>query len=169
MRLSREEQSELMRRFFLQGDTTAFSSVEAFSARFQQPLEALLYKTLPLISADRCKAVLQKLLGTDRISLPSLPPFLSSQEVQLLAKTHLESHEIVAARAQELRLAPAPCIFADTNWPNSYFAFVINPSTSALEIWKTDKTGTAGTPLPLIKSWLGKGKDFIWTIYTRPI
>jgi hypothetical protein len=154
-----------MRRLSVHGETTSSCSVEEFGRQFNRP--DFLYNTLPLIPADQCKAVLQELLGIDRITLPSLPPFLSSQEIQLLAKTHLASHEIVAARAKELKLAPPSCIFADTNWPNSYFAFVINPCSSALEIWKTDKTGTIGAPLPLVKSWLGKGKDFIWTIYTN--
>jgi hypothetical protein len=172
MRLTREEQLDLMRRLSVHGETISSATVEFFCQQIDDPsLPAFLFQTLPLIPADRCKAVLQDLVGTDRISLPALPAFLSSQEIQLLAKSHLKTaqHETIAARAKELKLAPPSCIFADTNWSNSYFAFVVNPCNLALEIWKTDRTGTIGAPLPLIKSWLGKGKDFIWTIYTNKL
>ena len=106
--------------------------------------------------------------------LPSeLPDFLSSQEIQQLAKAQIHSdidkHVLIAARAQELKLAPTACVFADTNWPEGYFAFVIHPISLNLEVWKSDKTGSIATPLPLVKTWLGKGKEFAWTIFTNKI
>ncbi len=72
-------------------------------------------------------------------------------------------------RDKFLKSASPVCVFADTNWPNGYFAFVVNPATSNLEIWKTDKEGRFGEPVPLVKTWMGKGKEFSWTIYTTKI
>jgi hypothetical protein len=176
MKLFREEQRELMRRLSLRGETSSSSSLEMFSAQCpqvpRQDLSAFLYRTLPLIRADECKTVLQKLLGTDRVALPSqMPDFFSSQEIQLMAKYQMKEdadrHGIIAARAKNLKLAPTACLFADTNWAQGYFSFVVDPLSLRLEIWKTDKTAGLGAPLPLVKSWLGKGKEFTWILFTN--
>ena len=168
MRLSREEQVELMQRFGLKGAVVASCSIAEFASQFSSDkLAPLLFNTLPLIPADKCKAVLQELVGPHHLSIPS--GFLSSREIVVLAKSILNDHEKIARRARELKILPPVCIFADTNWPGSYFAFVINPCTLALEVWRTDRTGLLGDRLSLIQSWLGKGKDFIWTIYTNKI
>ncbi len=178
MRLSSEEQQELMHRLSIKGEIFSSASIETFCAQCSQipehDLAAFLYRTLPLISASESKAVLQKLSGVDHVILPSpMPDFFSSQEIQLLAKAQIRSdidrHAKVAARAQELKLAPTACLFADTNWSQGYFAFVIHPISLNLEVWKSDKTGTLAAPLPVIKTWLGKGKDSVWTVYTNKI
>jgi hypothetical protein len=167
-----------MRRLSMEGEVSSSATIEMFCSKCrhipEKELAAFLYRTLPLIPGDQCKAVLQKLLGTDHPMIPSeLPDFLSSQEIQELAKAQIHSdidrHAKVAARAQELKLAPKACIFADTNWPQGYFAFVIHPITLELEVWKSDQTGSSASPLPLVKTWLGKGKEFTWNIYTNKI
>ncbi len=178
MKLSPAEQRELMRRLSIEGKTVSSATIEIFCSQCSQipkkDLAAFLYRTLPLVPADQCKAVLQKLSGIDHPALPSpLPDFLSSYEIQLIAKaqikTDVDRHAKIATRAQQLGLAPRACIFADTNWPQGYFAFVIHPITLALEVWKSDKTGTLATPLPMVKTWLGKGKEFSWHVYTNKI
>ncbi|MBS0649299.1 MAG: hypothetical protein JSS10_08770 [Verrucomicrobia bacterium] len=174
IKLSSEEQRELMRRLSIEGELFSSASIEMFSAQCskipEHELAAFLYRTLPLIPASQSKAVLQKLSGVEDIILPSsMPEFFSSQEIQLLAKAQISSdidrHLKVADRARELKLAPPACLFADTNWSQGYFAFVVNPISLNLEIWKTDAAGTLSAPLPLIKTWLGKGKQFVWHIY----
>ena len=175
MRLSPAEQKELMRRLSLEGEVSSSATIEVFCSKFpEKELAAFLYRTLPLIPGDQCKTVLQKLLETDHPVMPSeLPDFLSSQEIQEIAKAQIRSdidrHAKIAARAQELKLAPTACIFADTNWSEGYFAFVIHPITLNLEVWKSDLTGSFASPLPLVKTWLGKGKEFTWNIYTNKI
>jgi hypothetical protein len=173
MRLSPDEQEELMRRLSIKGDVSSFATIEMFCSKCRQipekELAAFLHRTLPLVPTDQCKAVLQKLLAIDNPVIPAgLPDFLSSQEIQQLAKAQIHSdidrHSVIAARAQELKLAPRAAVFADTNWSQGYFAFVIHPISLNLEVWKSDKTGSVATPLPLVKSWLGKGKEFTWTI-----
>ena len=173
MRLSREEQLELMRRLSLYGETSSSASIETFCARFpelpRKELAAFLYRMLPLVRADQCKSVLQQLVESEVVMPKELPPFLSSEEIQLLAKSMLrqdvDRHAVVADRARALKLAPPICIFADTNWPEGYFAFVINPISLELEVWKTDLVGSRAASLPLVKSWLGKGKQFTWIVY----
>jgi hypothetical protein len=175
MKLSTDEQQELLRRLSIEGEIFSSTSIENFCSHMtkipQDELAAFLYRTLPLVPASQCKTVLQKLTGRKDVLLPSpLPDFLSSQEIQMVAKSQLrlydvDPHAYVTARAQELKLAPTACLFADTNWSEGYFAFVIHPITLNLEVWKSDKMGTIGTPLPVVKTWLGKGKDFAWTIF----
>jgi hypothetical protein len=178
LRLSPAEQEELLRRLSIEGNVSSSTTLEIFCSRCSQipekELAAFLYRTLPLIPITQCKAVLQKLLDIDHPFVPSqLPDFLSSQEIQQLAKAQINSdidrHAKISARAQALKLAPTSIIFADSNWPGAYFGFVINPITLDLEVWKTDLTGSLATPLPLVKTWLGKGKEFTWTIYTGPL
>jgi hypothetical protein len=178
IKLSSGEQRELMRRLSIEGETSSSATLEMFCAKCSQipkkDLAAFLYRTLPLVPLDQCKAVLQKLSGIKNPVIPSgLPDFLSSQEIQQLAKAQIQSdidrHAKISARAQELKLAPTAYIFADTNWPQGYFAFVIHPLTLDLEIWKSDKIGSYATPLPLVKTWLGKGKEFTWILTTNKI
>jgi hypothetical protein len=175
IKLSPAEQRELMRRLSIDGEVSSSSTIEMFCSKCrhipEKDLAAFLYRTLPLIPLDQCKAVLQKLTGIDYPVIPSqLPDFLSSQEIQQLAKAQISAdidrHAVVASRAQELKLAPTACIFADTNWPQGYFAFVVHPITLNLEVWKSDQIGSFASPLPLVKTWMGKGKEFTWTIYT---
>jgi hypothetical protein len=176
--LSPAEQQELMRRLSIDGQATSSVSIEMFCSKCRQipekELAAFLYRTLPLVPAGQCKAVLQKLTGVDHpVFPPELPDFLSSEEIQQLAKAQIDfdvdRHARIAARAQEIKLAPTPCIFADTNWPQGYFAFVIHPITLNLEVWKSDQTGSIAAPIPLVKTWLGKGKEFTWKLYTAHV
>jgi hypothetical protein len=178
IRLSPAEQRELLRRLSIQAEVPSSATLEMFATKCaplpKNELALFLYQTLPLIPRSDCKAVLQKLLGIENPAFPSeLPDFLSSQEIQQLAKAQMEAdadrHATIIARAQALRLAPTPCIFADTNWPQGYFAFVVHPLTLDLEIWKTDKVGFFASPLPLVKTWLGKGKQFTWILNTNKI
>ena len=67
MRLSPAEQKELMRRLSMEGDVTSSATIETFCSKCrhipEKELAAFLYRTLPLIPGDKCKAVLQKLFG----------------------------------------------------------------------------------------------------------
>jgi len=178
IRLASAEQRELLRRLSMQGEVSSSATIEMFAARCphipKNEMAAFLYQTLPLVPRQECKAVLQQLLEAKNPAIPhELPDFLSSQEIQQLAQIQIgadvDRHAQIATRAQALKLAPTPCIFADTNWPQGYFAFVIDPLTLNLEIWKSDKVGSFASPLPLVKNWLGKGKQFTWTVTTNKI
>jgi hypothetical protein len=59
-----------------------------------------------------------------------------------------------------------PSVFADTNWPEGYFTFVVSPLSLQVEVWKSDRLGGMAAPLHLIHSWFGQGKEFSWTVYT---
>ncbi len=160
-KLSKDEQRELYRRIGIEGALKTSMTLEEFSKELkgisEDVLGAFLFQTLPLIPSEKCKALLQN----DKLKLP---PFLSSEELfQLMYKYSTDqSPDEIRAYMRELKLAPWIFLFADTNWPNGYFSFVIHPITLKLEVWKTDRAGVTGAPLPLVKTWFGKDA---WSIF----
>ncbi|MBS0615214.1 MAG: hypothetical protein JSR58_01515 [Verrucomicrobia bacterium] len=134
--------------------------------------DAELFQSLPFVSRSQCQAVLQELLSPWKVT-PTLPKNLPSQltalDVKNLAKLHLQDitddvHGLIAERARAIGFAPRILTFADTNWLHFYFAFIVNPRTKKLELWRVDRTGTVGAPMT---SWndLFPGKDVPWTVY----
>lgn len=71
--------------------------------------------------------------------------------------------------AQQLGYAmPAPLFFSDTNWMRDFFAFVVNPGTASLDLWRMDRLGFGAAPMSQWKPWLdGSRRDKEWGVYTR--
>ena len=59
-------------------------------------------------------------------------------------------------------------MFADTNWGEWYFAFVLSPATLNLELWRFDTSGLVGFPMTSWKQWLDGAKKIPWKVYTQP-
>ena len=60
-------------------------------------------------------------------------------------------------------------IFADTNWLNYYFGFVVNPRTGELELWRLDCTGKKGRPMKEWKHFFRKETTEPWTFFLDPL
>lgn len=174
-----EEQSALMQRCSLSLSSEVPLSVREFCALLRahgvQDSAAFLYRSLPLTPRAECQAALQKLLEQEVAPLEGLPAYLTSEELQTLAKAYLvrkgnlseDIHGLIAARAQSYGLAPCPLVFADTNWINSYFAFLVSPESSELELWRVDRTGSRGAPMG--QAWFHPSSEkHPWAIYTKP-
>ncbi len=77
-------------------------------------------------------------------------------------------YSLITEAMRECQLAlPAPFIFADSNWVKDYFAFLINPGTCSLELWRVDYAGTTGSPMSMWREWVDgsyKGQRH-WAIY----
>ncbi len=165
-KLSKDEQHELYRRLGVEGALKSMMTIEEFSKQIRHiPIETLssfLFQTLPLVPVEQCQALLHNAL-LQNTKVP-LPPFLSSEELfRLMFKISSEpSADKVREHMRELKLAPPVFLFADTNWPDGYFSFVVHPITLKLEVWKTDRAGVTGAPLPLVKTWLGSDA---WLIF----
>ncbi len=161
--ISKEEQRELYRRLGVEKELKPSMTIDDFSRSLKQIptaiLGSFLFQTLPLIPKEKCQALLHT-------KSEALPPFLSSAELfQWMFKfSEGSSREAVRASMRELKLASSCFLFADTNWPNGYFSFVIHPITLELEVWKTDRAGVCGAGLPLVKSWFGKEA---WSIFLK--
>jgi len=134
--------------------------------------DSFLFQALPLIPAHQCQAALQKLVEPwlSQPQLPDhLPPYVTAHELRQMACAQLKPqlHLPLAERARQLQLAPQILRFADTNWENADFAFVVNPSTLAFELWRVDASGTEGTPMTSWKPFFGDPAA-VWTIFTNP-
>lgn len=99
---------------------------------------------------DLCKAVLCSALGT--------------------TSTSYDYSFLIAERARELGYAmPVSLRFADTNWVNDYFAFMVNPGNGTLELWRVNREATKGFSMTSWDIWLnGSHKDRTWGVYTKP-
>ncbi|NGX39208.1 MAG: hypothetical protein KR126chlam1_00531 [Chlamydiae bacterium] len=64
--------------------------------------------------------------------------------------------------------APTPLIFADTNWPKTYFAFLVHPAGGDLELWQTDRLGLSGIPMREWAPYLNGTMQENWSVFTRP-
>jgi hypothetical protein len=105
---------------------------------------------------------------------------IDRQTVKLLAKTifllrypsygsNLDLDAKLSKQAQCLNLeAPPPLVFADTNWPQSYFSFLVNPATLQIELWRTNKLGTKGFSMSSWKIFFDGTSKSIWSILTQP-
>lgn len=92
--------------------------------------------------------------------------------VQLTRKVRHETDAffsiVSACRAKGL-LPPKPLVFADSNWVNDMFAFLIGPSSQQLEFWSVNAYATEGQPISHWKMWLnGSRKDRTWGIFVNP-
>lgn len=85
------------------------------------------------------------------------------------SRTQFDLPRYIISRSRALGLsAPMPLIFADTNWSNNYFSFVVHPSTGSLELWRTDPLGQTGFPMSSWKPWVNGSRPATWGIYTHP-
>jgi hypothetical protein len=152
-------------------------------------IDAFLYQTLPLISGKEWKMLTRRILSdlmSDEVEktlqlFPDAPaPLMTASEVRdaakgcyLLSQRKLalpfDLHVFIALHARFVGVAPpTPLLFADTNWTNNFFGFVVNPGNGRLELWRLDRTLSQGVQMSDWKHWLN-GKDRKpWSIFTRP-
>lgn len=159
-------------------------------------LDALLYRSLPLTAAsalqERIEQAIDQLSCLKReqkrkalahfhqlapAQLPS--PFFSSQELTRLihglllftlqvTRSPINMRQAIGSLLQRARWAlPAPHIFADTNWVRDFFAFVVNPGTGVLELWRTDCEGEMAFPMSPWKEQFGGEEKGEWSFYTN--
>ncbi len=151
-------------------------------------LDALLFRELPLFSGDLYKHHLEKVLSPvlDTRIRAEIFSFLPDRSQEIFSARMLRDyaklcllaaldeypfdiHFYVASRASELKLSsPRPLFFADTNWSENYFAFVVNPGNEQLELWRVKPSGAEGVKMSAWDSYLkGQGKDS-WSVYCKP-
>ncbi|HEY2810135.1 MAG TPA: hypothetical protein VGJ00_01930 [Rhabdochlamydiaceae bacterium] len=152
-------------------------------------LDAFLFQVLPIVPGSDWKQIVRRLLSDlyddacrDFISrLNEVPSaYMTAKKIKELAKacyvysrgslfSSFDIHQYIADHARFIGLAPpSSLVFADTNWSNFYFGFVVNPGTERFDMWSLDRTASQGTPLSDWK-YLPPGVSRAhWAIYTRP-
>ncbi len=151
-------------------------------------LDSFLYQNVPIVSGKQWKALVRRLisdLATPALEevmqrLPDVPcSLLTARAVKDMAKScyliasgtaflpfDLSHH--IAKHARFIGLAaPTPVLFADTNWTENDFGFVVNPGTGRLELWRLDRTLSRGYPMSLWKQWVNGTDRKQWIVYTE--
>lgn len=182
--LSPEEQIFLRDK---EGLTNSFSSPispKQWLAQFPS-LDGFLFTHLPLIPANEWKAhasqILKKVGQENAIAhLTSPVSYLTRQEAHArlidaclaAQKSSLHAQDLhlkVALAMREQNLAPPePLLFADTNWDTFFFAFLVNPGTEELELWRIDRIGLIGQPMKEWQQHFSHSSKQTWTIYAKP-
>lgn len=157
-------------------------------------IDSFLRKVFPLFSLTEARAYAHKIfsefyrnkesslkekaLEKFVSSLPSSPFFSFCSYYYLLVATIFTmetfplAYSIYAkldACLKKLKLSPPPpLLFADTNWAQYYFGFVVNPSTLGLELWRLDRRGQNGMPMSSWKEYVDGTSKKPWGILTNP-
>jgi hypothetical protein len=162
-------------------------------------IDSALFRWLPLFSYQELKNRSEKLLLSlpelkeeDKASISSCldevisrwgqAPFVTASQLQGICKTVLcmvlqdtsvsvNYPYLISAAAQKLGYAmPQPIIFADTNWVKDWFAFLVNPGTGELDLWRVDLLGSEGAPMSMWRHWLnGSDKERKWGVFINPV
>lgn len=162
----------------IQQDRTLYSLFDYYFPK--EELESLLFATIPYIRRYHIEEKAHEIVSLfsqnsfDLSSfLPSIPDVLSSKDFfhLLLAilshapKPPARQSLLEALEARSLR-PPAPLLFADTNWQNDYFAFLVSPATLELDFWRVTPGSVKGTPMGIWKQYLnGTVKHPPWGVY----
>lgn len=150
-------------------------------------IDSFLYQALPLIPGRESKAIARRILSDlmDEKVEKALQkftdaPLMTAHELKeaikscyLLAQEKItlsfDLHLHVARHARFVGASsPTPILFADTNWTNNFFGFVVNPGTGKFELWRLDRTLSQGVPMREWKHWLNGTDRKSWVVYTRP-
>jgi hypothetical protein len=163
--------------------------LDAAPRLFEDKIDPFLYQALPIIPGKEWKASVRRILSdlmNDEVEkifqqLPAVhAPFLMAAEVRSAAKgcyllaqkkltLPLDLHHYVAKHARFVGVAaPTPLLFADTNWANYCFGFVVNPGNGRFELWRLDRTASYGVQMTQWKPMLNGTVRRPWAIFTRP-
>ena len=152
-------------------------------------VDSFLYEMIPLVSGTDWKHLVRNLLSS--LDIPNLDTVLNSypdhlseimsaKEIREIAKamyllstgsltSSFDLHEVVSKKAEEMRLSPpVPLLFADTNWSQFYFGFVVNPGTLQLELWRLQPSSGSAFPMSSWNKWFRKENAAAWNICTNP-
>lgn len=162
-------------------------------------VDSALFRWLPLFSYQELKNRSEKLLlnlpgltEDQKVSISSClddlvskwgsTPFVTASQLQAISKSVLcmvlkdtsttyNYPYLINLAAQKLGYAmPTPIIFGDTNWVKDWFAFLVNPGTGELDLWRVDLLGSEGAPMSMWRQWLdGTDKERKWGIFINPV
>lgn len=159
---------------------------------YEEVVDSLLFRSLPLIHERDLRERLREVM---RLAYPAeeygelidqlLPARVggrvrSAEEVQEIClglvmrktKRPTASYDVAWHLREAMRQCglalPAPVVWADTNWVDNYFAFLVNPGTGELDLWRVDYIGSQGAPMSRWRQWFTGSAPDEWLLYTKP-
>ena len=160
-----------------------------FEPLIKDLLDSFLYQSLPLIPSQGYKSAIYALLeektGSDLLNILNLLPDLKETSIpantlrdwakgayllfRQTACLDFDLHEYITHKSAALCLSPpVPLFFADTNWAQYYFAFVINPSSEELELWRVKESSFEGLFMRSWSVYFAKANKHVWSVYAKP-
>ena len=165
-----------------------------FSVMPQQPhlidaFDSFLYQALPLTPAETMKEAIYSLVeekaGSSLHKVLSLLPesassYIPARLLKEIAKgvyllctgrscLSFDLHRYITERAERLKLAaPSPLVFADSNWSQNYFGFVVSPIFEELQLWRVSESGYEGVNLRAWEPYMQPKSKMPWSMYTKP-
>jgi hypothetical protein len=137
-------------------------------------LDGFLVASLPLTPLSAWKETARSLFPEGFIPLrePTAPFLTGDAWLQLVPEgscLKADLYRSLRERAIQAGLTPrTTLVFADTNWSTYFFAFVFNPGTDRLELWRTDAAGWRGVPMSSWAPWLNGESRKTWTLFIDP-
>ncbi len=160
--------------------------IEALGPRIRNQaalVDSVIYEQMPLLTQEQAKRAsdeILRLLGrNERVEGLNGTFFGKIDLIQGVKSVLLErlgsafqgidwDRKIVEAMGRIGVRQPHTILFADTNWSNWFFGFVVNPATEQLELWRLNRTGTVGFPMTDWKEWLNEKNISPWGILSKP-
>jgi hypothetical protein len=163
---------------------------------FKDLIDRTLLSSIPFIAPSQLRSAVQKIfeqflggkevqkvlklfdavdhppkMGVERIASRELFFFCLSLALLLNQSTTAPADWPWAIRHAQQRLGlalPAPVLFADSNWSQNYFGFLVNPGTEQLEFWRTDYLALNPLPMSEWRTSLDGSHSQPWAVYTQP-
>ncbi len=163
-------------------------------SRIKNPIglvDSLFFENLPLFPFSEAKMALNDLLNhlsvRHKLAAKKWEPKLQSMEGSFMGPLEIyqTTKEILFNLlmrpfssvdwdweiAETMRLigisSPHPIIFADTNWSDWFFGFIVNPVTNQLELWRLNRTALQGYPMNDWKEWMDAKNTAPWIILSK--
>ena len=152
-------------------------------------LDSFLYQSLPLIPGYKWKEVVSMLLE-DKLEgdLPAFldqleretPEYLTAREMKEISKAvyillkknvclDFDLHKYISdTAAKKMLSSPNPLIFADSNWSQNLFGFVVSPTTEEIKFWRVSETGQEGVFMRPWANYLSPSNNKPWGVYVKP-
>lgn len=140
---------------------------------FEESLDHFLYNSFPISTRKQVQLLLESdvdLEGeffTSKIVLQIALLFFIKKQGSIILPKELFESVVERGRAQGL-FPPTPLIFADTNWPDFYFAALYCPGTKKVELFRTDIYGLSAVPMRNWDPFFKGDPSLLWTVYTHP-
>ncbi|MBM3208199.1 MAG: hypothetical protein FJZ57_06310 [Chlamydiae bacterium] len=156
---------------------------------FADFVDSFLYTQIPISKGLELKKnihdIVYEIIGDKSYSFLDLFPdtdmeFISANLLREICKGVIASyfksvsfdfdlHSYVCKKAEALCLSPPlPFIFADTNWSQNFFGFVVSPSTSQIKLWRVSKNGYEGLAMQSWSKFFSDDTKESWAVYVKP-
>lgn len=130
-----------------------FSYLGISSRMAFEKLQPLIESYVPKMALISSRELYQLCLG---LLMHSYEKFYMGEDLALRLITAMRYHKLSY---------PAPLLFGDSNWAQTYFGFILHPGTKDIDLWAFNSIGLKGRPIDNMTISVQQP----WSLYTNPI